>query len=210
MGNFVTFTKGHDFRVIVIGLDNAGKSSILSHYTRVTKRYVLNTSWRYNNLAEPRCKTVILPTSGLAMHELKVELERWRTIDFSGQGRYRKMWTDYYSSSNGVCFVVDASNLLRLGKVEEEFELFLQNPHIEEKKPPVLIFVNKGDHATDTGGKAASLSRITTLLRVNDRQGQQFKVVESNGLTGEGIQKGFSWLNKAMRKERQARRNTHS
>ena len=41
---------------------------------------------------------------------------------------------DYYSSVQGVVFVVDASNLLRLGVVKREFRMFIDHRSIQTSR----------------------------------------------------------------------------
>jgi small GTP-binding protein len=188
-------------RVIFVGLDGAGKTTLLSHVAEqkqlVGKCGSCLTVWPASR--NPDDVETILPTCGVQMHECRVGGQSWRVFDFSGQGRYRRMWPEYYSSSAGIVFVVDASNLLRLGKVEEEFNRLLAHPNNMRTAAPCLVLLNKRDCASDTGDPPASKARVSALLRIKRRGGaQSFKVVETDGLTGDGLQAGLEWLGKEM------------
>lgn len=58
-------------------------------------------------------------------------------FDMSGQGRYRNLWEHYYSDCQGIIFVVDSSDKLRLVVAKEELNLLLQHPEVCEQ-----IFTN--------------------------------------------------------------------
>ena len=51
-------------------------------------------------------------------------------FDMSGQGRYRSLWEHYYHDCQGVIFVVDSSDKLRLVVAKDELDMFLQHPEV--------------------------------------------------------------------------------
>ncbi len=46
----------------------------------------------------------------------------------SGQGRYRNLWEHYYKECQGVVFVVDSSDKLRMVVAKDELDMLLQHP----------------------------------------------------------------------------------
>ena len=53
-------------------------------------------------------------------------------FDMSGQGRYRSLWEHYYHDSEGVIFVVDSSDKLRLVVAKDELDMLLQHQDVSE------------------------------------------------------------------------------
>ncbi len=52
-------------------------------------------------------------------------------FDMSGQGRYRNLWEHYYKECQGIVFVVDSSDKLRMVVAKDELDMLLQ---VSEKK----------------------------------------------------------------------------
>jgi len=66
-------------------------------------------------------------------------------FDMSGQGRYRNLWEHYYKECQGIVFVVDSSDKLRMVVAKDELDMLLQHPDIRSRKLPILFFANKMD-----------------------------------------------------------------
>ena len=66
-------------------------------------------------------------------------------FDMSGQGRYRNLWEHYYKECQGIVFVVDSSDKLRMVVAKDELDMLLQHPDIRARKLPILFFANKMD-----------------------------------------------------------------
>ncbi|KAF2345461.1 Small GTPase superfamily ARF/SAR type, partial [Trinorchestia longiramus] len=49
-------------------------------------------------------------------------------FDMSGQARYRNLWEAYYQDCQGIIFVVDSSERLRLVVAKEELDIMLEHP----------------------------------------------------------------------------------
>ena len=63
----------------------------------------------------------------------------------SGQGRYRNLWEHYYKECQGIVFVVDSSDKMRMVVAKDELDMLLQHPDIRSRKIPILFFANKMD-----------------------------------------------------------------
>lgn len=48
----------------------------------------------------------------------------------SGHDRYRALWEHYYKDCQGIIFIIDSSDKLRLVVVKEELDMLLQHPEI--------------------------------------------------------------------------------
>lgn len=112
----------------------------------------------------------------------------------SGHGRYRDLWEHYYKDCNGIIFVIDSSDRLRLVVVKEELNLLLQHPDICNRKLPILFFANKMDSK-----EALSSVKIAAALGLDRIMDKPWHISASNALTGEGLQEGVEWLTQQIR-----------
>lgn len=115
-------------------------------------------------------------------------------FDMSGQGRYRDLWEHYYKDCQGVVFVIDSSDRLRLVVVREELDLLLQHPDISGRRFPILFFANKMDVRD-----ALSSVKIAAGLGLERILDKPWHICASNALTGEGLQEGVEWLTQQVR-----------
>lgn len=65
----------------------------------------------------------------------------------SGAGRYRNLWEHHFRSCQGIVFVIDSSDRMRLVVVREELAILLGHPDIVAQRIPLLMFANKMDSA---------------------------------------------------------------
>ena len=77
-------------RILILGLDNAGKTSILSAYQ------------------EQSHDTQRVPTIGLSIEEVYVKDYKLTFWDVGGQAT--KLWKHYFDSVDGLVFVIDSTD----------------------------------------------------------------------------------------------------
>jgi len=110
-------------------------------------------------------------------------------FDMSGQGRYRNLWEHYYRDCQGVIFVVDSSDRLRMVVAKDELDMLLQHPDIQSRRVPILFFANKMD--LRDAMSSVKVSQTLGLERIHDKP---WHICASNAVTGEGLQEGVEWL----------------
>ncbi|KAL0268673.1 UNVERIFIED_CONTAM: hypothetical protein PYX00_010517 [Menopon gallinae] len=115
-------------------------------------------------------------------------------FDMSGQGRYRDLWEHYYKDCNGIIFVIDSSDKLRLVVVKEELDMLLQHPDISGKRIPILFYANKMDLK-----ESLSSVKIAAGLNLDKIMDKPWHICSSNALTGEGLQEGVEWFTQQIR-----------
>jgi len=76
---------------------------------------------------------------------------------------------------------------------KDEMENMLAHPNL--RKVPILFFANKKDLPT-----ALSPVEIAQALCLEDIKDRPWQIVPSNGLTGEGLDKGTDWLSEKLAK----------
>eukprot|EP00768_Dysnectes_brevis_P005998 gnl/Dysnectes_brevis/4564_a6189_837.p1 GENE.gnl/Dysnectes_brevis/4564_a6189_837~~gnl/Dysnectes_brevis/4564_a6189_837.p1 ORF type:complete len:180 (-),score=13.62 gnl/Dysnectes_brevis/4564_a6189_837:140-679(-) len=157
-------------KILTIGLDNAGKSSII-HRMKASKTDV----------------SEIVPTPGYNVEHFTRSNVTFKVFDMSGQGRFRTLWRTYFTDAEAIIFVIDSSDQLRLCVARDELLALVDEM---ADRCPLLIFSNKMDLPGSVS--APDLSEqlgLPTLLREWDWQ-----VFQSNALTGEGLEEGIDWL----------------
>uniref|UniRef100_A0A915CFB5 Uncharacterized protein n=1 Tax=Parascaris univalens TaxID=6257 RepID=A0A915CFB5_PARUN len=54
--------------------------------------------------------------------------------DMSGQGKYRNLWETYYKDVDGIIFVVDSGDRLRIAVARDELWLLLDHKEMATRK----------------------------------------------------------------------------
>lgn len=135
-------SKTLDCNVAVIGLDGAGKTTIVNALTGKADRKVMPTV----GINQPRVVTI---------GEVNLKL-----YDLGGSASFRKAWTDRLSRSHAVVFVLDSNDQSRVLEARHEFKNYITDDYIVKK--PILIFANKED-ATPA---AITIRQIEESLRL--------------------------------------------
>jgi len=110
-------------------------------------------------------------------------------FDMSGQGRYRNLWEHYYRDCQGIIFVVDSSDRLRMVVAKDELDMLLQHPDIQARRLPILFFANKMDSRD-----AMSSVKVSQTLGLERLMDKPWHICASNAVTGEGLNEGVEWL----------------
>ena len=170
-------------KVICIGLDNSGKSTII------------------NSLKPAKRKKLELnPTIGFQAEEFVFGNLIFNVFDMSGQSKYRNLWEYYYDEINAIIFVVDSTDSVRLCVVKDELEhlishqKLLENKKQQKKTLPILFCCNKKDLPDAQTTKSIATALSLNKLLINN----PFHLVSTNGLTGDGLQTGLNWLSQQL------------
>ena len=129
MGNLITsvwqklFNFKQDVRILMVGLDAAGKTTIL---------YKL----KLGELVTP------IPTIGFNVEEVTYKNVHFTVWDVGGQKKLRNMWKHYYDGVHAIIFVVDSADHDRIeGDCKEELHNLMQQEEL--KDATFLIYANK-------------------------------------------------------------------
>ncbi|XP_070704271.1 putative ADP-ribosylation factor-like protein 5C [Pempheris klunzingeri] len=157
-----------EHKVIIVGLDNAGKTTIL--YQFLTKEAV-HTS----------------PTIGSNVEEITVRRTHFLVWDIGGQESLRASWYSYYGNTEIVILVVDSTDRERLTATREELHRMLS--HEDLQKAAVLILANKQD--VKGSMTAAEICQSLTLDSITT---QPWHIQACCALTGEGLPASLDWM----------------
>ena len=166
MEKFLMF---EEFRILMLGLDYSGKTTIL-----------------YQLKMNETVKTI--PTIGFNVETISDKMHNNYTIwDVGGQDKLRCLWKHYYSNTDGIIYVVDSNDQDRM---DDNADIIKNLCNEEElKNCPILVFANK----QDLNG-ALSPSDVTKRLGMGYLKGRRWLVSGASGKTGLGIKENFDWL----------------
>lgn len=94
-------------KILVLGLDNAGKTTILKSLSNEDI-------------------TQITPTHGFNIKNLSHEGFKLNVWDVGGQKTLRSYWNNYFSGTDGLVFVIDSADAKRLKESGVELQELLQ------------------------------------------------------------------------------------
>lgn len=176
--------KANQARILLLGLDSAGKSTLL---------YKLK-------LAGP---IITIPTIGFNVEMIELERDLPLTVwDVGGQEKMRTVWGCYCENTDGLVYVVDSSDRQRLEDSQREFERILKNEHI--KNVPVVLLANK----QDVPG-ALTAEDITRMFKVKKLcSDRNWYVQPCCAVTGDGLAEGFRQLTGFVRSHMKSRGDT--
>lgn len=116
--------KERELRILVLGLDNAGKTTIVKKLKGEDVRS-------------------ISPTLGFDISTMKFGDYRLNFWDVGGQKTIRAYWRNYFEQTDGIIWVVDSADVTRLADCRFELENLLGEERLAGAT--LLILANKQD-----------------------------------------------------------------
>jgi ADP-ribosylation factor protein 1 len=187
MGNsiamlFQKFFSNKEVRIVMVGLDAAGKTTILY---KLKLGEVITT----------------IPTIGFNVETVEYRNINFTVWDVGGQDKIRKLWRHYYQNTQAVIFVVDSNDRDRIDascgyeglSACGELEKLLENDELKDAL--LLVFANKQDLPN-----AMKVQEITEKLRLNEIRDRQWFIQGASAPTGDGIFEGLDWLTNTIGK----------
>lgn len=157
-----------EIRILLLGLDNAGKSSILCSL-----------------LNEPLSN--VSPTLGFDIRTIPWGKFRVNFWDVGGQETIRAYWKNYFEETDGLIWVVDSVDVSRLEICAAQLCQVLREERLVGIS--VLIFANKQDLPG-----ALSTSEIAKVLRLDMLGTRHWEIRPCSAVSSEGIHEGVDWL----------------
>jgi small GTP-binding protein len=111
-------------RILMLGLDNAGKTTVLY---KLKLGEVVTT----------------IPTIGFNVESIEYKNISFTVWDVGGQTKIRPLWQHYFENTDAVIYVVDSADGQRLAEAREELEYVLGDDRV--RSATLLVFSNKID-----------------------------------------------------------------
>ncbi|KAM0680451.1 COPII coat GTPase [Glugoides intestinalis] len=108
--------------ILFLGIDNAGKTTLV-------------------NKLKTNTNHVYLPTKHATKDLVEIGNLKARVIDIGGHRAVRVAWKDYFYNVDGIVFLVDVADDKRYNEVAESWKAVLEL----EKKAPIIVLMNKID-----------------------------------------------------------------
>lgn len=165
--------KASQARVLLLGLDNAGKSTLVAR-------------------ALGRDLQEVHPTFGFQIETLQhggLTLNVW---DVGGQQSLRPYWHNYFEKTDLLMWVVDATALERLPACARELHAVL-GAQDRLTGAGLLVWINKID-AVPAAERTARVAAIERALDLPALQAHHVcRAVVCSAYTGEGVQEGLDY-----------------
>ncbi|KAL2016660.1 hypothetical protein VTK56DRAFT_3204 [Thermocarpiscus australiensis] len=163
-----------EVRILMLGLDAAGKTTIL---------YKLKLNQTMTTI----------PTVGFNVESFTYKNIKFNMWDVGGQDKIRPLWRHYYSGTQGLVFVVDSSDHDRIDEAKTELHRILND--LEMSDCLLLVFANK----QDLDG-AMNPQQITEKLELSKLKDRVWFVQPAIATASEGLTEGFGWLSDNIKK----------
>ena len=209
-------------RVLMVGLDNAGKTTIL---------YKLK-------LGET---VTTIPTIGFNVETVEYKNLKFTVWDIGGQESIRQLWKHYYANTDAIIYVIDSNDLKRIkgraSHAKEELHRLLNTEELSNAL--LLIYANKQDLPNAI---APEILDSSEYLDLRDKIKQNYKIFgtiaknygssssgsgsgsgsggsggnnNDNGSDGKkknasGIYQGLEWLSQMLKHQRKKIKSTNS
>jgi ADP-ribosylation factor 1/2 len=166
-----------DFRLLMVSLDAAGKTTIL--YTLKLGEVVTT-----------------IPTIGFNVETIEYKSISFTIWDVGGCDKIRPLWRHYYHNTQAIIFVIDSNDSDRLDQFEqsakEELHRMLNEDELRDAL--LLVFANKQDLPN-----AMSCAEITERLGLCKLRHHAWHIQACSATNREGLFEGLDWLHSRLK-----------
>ncbi|BES89880.1 unnamed protein product [Nesidiocoris tenuis] len=159
-------------RILMVGLDAAGKTTILY---KLKLGEIVTT----------------IPTIGFNVETVEYRNISFTVWDVGGQGKIRPLWRHYFQNTQGVIFVVDSNDRDRIEEAQTELQNMLQEDELRDAV--LLVFANKQDLP-----KAMNPSELTEKLGLTQLRNRKWYIQSTCATQGHGLYEGLDWLSNEL------------
>jgi len=163
-----------DVRILMVGLDAAGKTTILY---KLKLGEIVTT----------------IPTIGFNVETVEYKNLKFTMWDVGGQDKLRPLWRHYYQNTNGIIFVVDSNDRDRVNLARDELQKMLGAEELNNAI--LLVFANKQDLPN-----AMSTAEVTDKLGLHSLRQRNWFIQGCCATTAAGLFEGLDWLSANIKK----------
>ncbi|KAF6024332.1 ARL2 [Bugula neritina] len=159
--------KEKEMRLLMLGLDNAGKTTILKKFNGEDI-------------------STISPTLGFNIKTLEHRGFNLNIWDVGGQKSLRSYWKNYFESTDGLVWVVDSADKRRLSDCKAELHSLLLEERLSGAT--LMVFANKQDLPG-----ALSATEIKQILELDSITTHHWLILGCSAVTGDNLLEGVDW-----------------
>ncbi|XP_020625090.1 ADP-ribosylation factor 1-like 2 [Orbicella faveolata] len=162
-----------EMRILMVGLDAAGKTTILY---KLKLGEIVTT----------------IPTIGFNVETVEYKNISFTVWDVGGQDKIRPLWRHYFQNTQGLIFVVDSNDRERAGEAREELNRMLGEDELRDAT--LLVFANKQDLPN-----AMNAAEITDKLGLHSLRNRSWYIQATCATSGDGLYEGLDWLSNQLK-----------
>ncbi|XP_062866913.1 ADP-ribosylation factor-like protein 11 [Trichomycterus rosablanca] len=163
-------------QVILLGLDSAGKSTLLY---RLHQGVIMET----------------VPTIGFNIVNLKLDKKSVLTVwDVGGHESMRSNWKYYLEGCKALVYVVDASDHSRINEAKMALNIILSDHNL--KDVPLMVLANKTDMQN-----SMTINDVSSGLDLKSCTNRDWEIQACSALQGLGLHQAFQSVAKMITKK---------
>ncbi|CAK8675613.1 ADP-ribosylation factor 4-like [Clavelina lepadiformis] len=169
---FTRLFSKENMRILMVGLDAAGKTTILY---KLKLGEIVTT----------------IPTIGFNVETVEYKNICFTVWDVGGQDKIRPLWRHYYQNTQGIIFVVDSNDRERVEEAREELHKMVSEDELKDSI--ILVFANKQDLPN-----ALSCAEIQNKLDLARLSSRKWYIQAACATEGTGLYEGLDWLSETL------------
>lgn len=134
-----------EMRILMVGLDAAGKTTILYKLKLGEIVTTIPTIGAFAK-SEQSCvfdELMLMWSPGFNVETVEYKNIQFTVWDVGGQDKIRPLWRHYFQNTQGIIFVVDSNDRDRVVEAREELQRMLNEDELRDAL--LLVFANKQD-----------------------------------------------------------------
>ena len=164
-----------EMRILMVGLDAAGKTTILY---KLKLGEIVTT----------------IPTIGFNVETVEYKNISFTVWDVGGQDKIRPLWRHYFQNTQGIIYVVDSNDRDRIDDAREELQRMLNEDELRDAL--LLVFANKQDLPN-----AMNAAEITDKLGLHSLRNRHWYIQATCATSGDGLYEGLEWLSNNLKRK---------
>jgi len=180
MGGLFSYFRGllgsREMRILILGLDGAGKTTILY---RLQAGEVVTT----------------IPTIGFNVETVVYKNLKFQVWDLGGQTSIRPYWRCYFTNTDAIIYVVDSADRDRVGISKQELVSMLEEDEL--KDAVLVVLANKQDIEG-----AMSVTEVHGALGLDKLKNRTFQIFKASATKGEGLDESMEWLSNILQNKK--------
>ncbi|KAL3523553.1 hypothetical protein ACH5RR_016387 [Cinchona calisaya] len=157
-----------EIRLLMVGLENAGKTTILY---KLKLGEIVTT----------------IPTIGFNVETVEYKNISFTVWDVGDHDKIRPLRRHYFQNARGLIFVVDSNDRDHVFEARNELHMMLDEDELRDVV--LLVFANKQDLPN-----AMNASEVANKLGLHSLYLRHWYIQSTCGMSGEGLYEGLDWI----------------